>query len=208
MTVSAIAGHVRHLLTGDPKEWRYLPYLLSMKLRGVDFSWVSAAESGLTDPDRWHSNSGGPDLEKVLDNLSISPSDAAIDFGCGKGGALLTMTRYPFHRVDGVELASNLAEIGRTNIRKLRIPNSTIYCCDAALFTELNIYTYFYMYNPFAEVVVRRVLDNVTTSLRRRPRKITLIYKNPTCEHAVLDAGFRKVRDYMHSSPHFSIYTI
>jgi hypothetical protein len=208
MTVSAIADHLRHLVTGDPKEWRYLPYLLSMKLRRVDFSWVSAEESGLTDRERWHSNSGGPDLEKVLEDFSISPSDAAIDFGCGKGGALLTMARYPFGRVDGVEIASNLVEIARANLRKLRVQNSEIYCCDAASFTQVDIYNYIYMYNPFAEAVVRQVLDNVTTSLWRRPRTVTLIYKNPTCGHSVLDAGFRKVRDYVHSDPHFSIYTI
>jgi len=179
-----------------------------MKCRRIDLGWVSAEASGIADRERWHSNSGGPDLEIVLNALPISSSDAAIDFGCGKGGALLTMARYPFARVDGVELAPNLAAIGRSNIRRLSIRNASIFCCDAGQFADVDIYTYVYMYNPFPQATVKQVLDNINQSLRRRPRPMTVIYKNPTCRDAMTDAGFREVRTFNHCYPSFSIFAV
>ena len=206
MTVAAIAGHLRHLVSGDIEEWRHLPYRLAMKCRRIDLSWVSAEESGVGSRGEWHSNSGGPNLEVVLDRLDISQSDAALDLGCGKGGALLTMAQYRFRRVDGVELSSDLAGTARTNIRRLHIRNASVFCCDAADFKDLDAYTYFYMYNPFPEPVVKDVLTNLEASRLRRGRKLTIIYKNPICEKALLDAGFRKTAEYRHCTPHFSIF--
>jgi SAM-dependent methyltransferase len=207
MTVSAIAGHLRHLVSGDRDEWRHLPYRLAMKCRRIDLSWVSAEESGVSGRGEWHSNSGGPNLETVLNGLDISPSDAALDLGCGKGGALLTMARYPFRRVDGVELSCELAGIARTNIRKLCLRNASVFCCDAAEFTDLDIYSHLYMYNPFPEPVLKDVLANLEASRLRMARKLTIIYKNPVYENALLAAGFRKAAEYRHCTPHFCVFT-
>lgn len=180
-----------------------------MMFHGVDLSGATVEDCGLTEERSYgHKDSGGPDLSKLLRTLPISVSDAVIDLGCGKGGALLTMAEYPFARVDGVELSPQLAQIAQQNVDRLHIKNSKLFCCDAASFTELDVYTYFYMYNPFPKVVMSAVISNITCSLQRHARNATLIYKNPVFHDVVVNAGFRKSADIREPHLHhgFSIY--
>jgi SAM-dependent methyltransferase len=211
MTVRSVTQLAVKLLAGDRKAWTYLPYQIAMKYRRVDLGWKSVRDSGLSEArSHWHSNSGGPDLEKLLESLPISPSDSVIDIGCGKGGAILTLNRYPFARVDGVEISPNLAGVARANLRRMGIQKSKIVACDAADFTDLDLYSYFYMYNPFPEIVMKSVLQHIEESLKRHPRKATLIYKNPIYDALVLDAGFRKVSETRQTHPDyppFFVYT-
>jgi SAM-dependent methyltransferase len=151
-------------------------------------------------------NSGGPDLDKLLQTLPICRSDAVLDVGCGKGGAMLTLAKYPFVRVDGIELSPQLARTAQHNLRRSRISNTTIYCGDATAFIDLDTYTYFYIYNPFPEVIMRSVIGNIVFSLKKRNRKATLIYKNPQMNNLIVDAGFRKVTETRQTHHPFAIY--
>jgi len=53
------------------------------------------------------------------------------------------------------------------------------------------------MYNPFPCNVLEAVLANVRASLARRERTLTLIYKNPICQDALVAAPalFTKVHE-------------
>jgi SAM-dependent methyltransferase len=210
MNYRSAIQHCRVLLSGDRQAWKHLPYQLRIKMRGIDLRWTTLEESDLSAERSYrYSDSGGPDLEELLDTLKISPSDAVLDLGCGKGGALITLAKYPFAKVDGVEISPKLADIASANMTKLQISNSAIYCSDAADFTNLDSYSHFYMYNPFPQAVTQRVLQNIQSSVRRRARRGTLIYKNAVFHNLVLDAGFRKVSgtQIIHPDyPPFSVY--
>ncbi|MGC1684320.1 MAG: class I SAM-dependent methyltransferase [Candidatus Acidiferrales bacterium] len=180
-----------------------------MKIRGVDLRWASLEECGLSAERSYrYSDSGGPDLQELLDTLKISPSDEILDLGCGKGGALITLAKYPFAQVDGVEISPELSDIARANMKKLQISNSTIYCSDAAQFHSLDSYSHFYMYNPFPQSVTQRVLENIQSSLRRRPRRAILIYKNAVFHKLVLDAGFRKISGTQNIHPDYPPFSV
>jgi SAM-dependent methyltransferase len=204
MNYKSAIQHCKSLLRGDRQTWRHLPYQLRMKMCGVDVRWMSLQESGLSE-ERCHrySDSGGPDLEDLLDTLTILTSDSALDIGCGKGGALISLAKYGFARVDGVEISAELAEVARNNMRRLRINNSAIYCSDAAEFTDLDRYNFFYAYNPFPRTVTRRVLENIQSSLRRRERRAMFVYKNPEFHSYVLEAGFRKIAETRQVHPDY-----
>jgi SAM-dependent methyltransferase len=208
MNYPSVLPYLRQLGSCDPETWRLLPYRLRMAYRGIDLSGANPADLGLSeDRSAGHRDSGGPDLEKILKALSISRSDQVLDIGCGKGGAMLTLAKYPFGRVDGLELSSQLVRIAQRNLERMRISNAAIFCCDAAAFDELDRYNYFYMYNPFPEVVMRPVMDNIASSLNRSPRKATLIYKNPVFHGIVVDRGFQKVAETKQQMHHpFSVY--
>jgi SAM-dependent methyltransferase len=209
MNYRSAIQHCRVLLRGDRNAWKHLPYQLRMKIRGIDLRWTSLEESGLSEERSYrYSDSGGPELEELLDTLTITPPDAVLDLGCGKGGALITMAKYPFVQIDGVEISPALAEIARANMKKLQISNSTIHCSDAADFANLDSYSYFYMYNPFPQAVTQRVLENIQSSLGRRPRRATLIYKNAVFHRLVLDAGFRKVSGTQKTHPDYPPFSV
>jgi SAM-dependent methyltransferase len=208
MNVKSITRQLARLARGDGHAWRYLPYQLWTTSLRLDLSWASAAQSGLPEQHcSWHSNSGGPDLEDVLKRLDVNPTDSVVDIGCGKAGAMLTLCRY-FQRVDGVEISPELARIARNNLRRAHAVNAQVFCCDAAHFRDLDDYAYFYMYNPFPERTFRLVMDNINESLRRRPRRSTLIYKNPVFDLFVLSQGFQKIDETEQPDPDYPRFAI
>lgn len=166
----------------------------------IDLRYASVQELGLsTDRSHHYAHSGGINLEKVLNSLNISREDAIVDFGAGKGGALITFARYPFAKITGVELSPELAAIAEKNFKILNIPNVTMVVKDAADFTELDEYNYFYFFNPFPRSVVAAVIQNIHSSLSQRPRTVHLIYCNPEF-HDILeqDSLFLKTGEFYH----------
>jgi hypothetical protein len=156
----------------------------------------------------YYANSGGLDLEKVLRNLKITPQDAIVDFGSGKGGALITFSRFPFAKITGVELSPKLVAIAEENLRKLNIGTVTMTVSDAADFSELDGYNFFYFFSPFPRSVMGAVIRNISFSLKTRPRKAVIIYFNPECHDAVVnDSPFVKVMEFRHHELGYYVYS-
>jgi 23S rRNA G2445 N2-methylase RlmL len=106
------------------------------------------------------------------------------------------MARYPFSRVDGVDISKELLEIARENLRRMRVRGSVLFHSDAAAFDGYDRYTFYYLYNPFPQAVMAQTMVRISESLKRRPRKVTLVYTNPK-EHAVIEsAGFRRIAEF------------
>jgi SAM-dependent methyltransferase len=193
------------VLRGD---WRMALYRIHMGLRGVDLNSVGVGEMGLLkERSHWYADSGGPRLEEVLDKLPISACDEAIDFGCGKGGAIITMARRPFARIDGVEISPELVAAARANLRKMGLRHSAIFHSDAEDFTDLDRYSVIYIFNPFTRVVMAGVVRNIAASLARRPRSITLIYKNPVDADLFENIGFLRVSEFRNDENPTLVYT-
>jgi len=203
--VTDIRNALSYLLRGEFKEFLFR---LRVHFSKIDFRYASVNELGLS-ADRSHDyrHSGGIHLEHVLDRLHITQSDAIVDFGSGKGGALATFAKYPFSKITGVELLPELVAIAAENFRILGISNVTMVVSDAADFTELDEYTYFYFYSPFPRSVMGSVLANIQTSLRNVPRCAHIIYCNPEF-HDLVEAvsPFCKTGEHHHRQLRLPIY--
>lgn len=182
---------MRLIAAGKPGLVVSIPlYRCWWRIRGLDFGLVSLQELGLNPQlSNHHQNGGGPLLHDLLKQLNITPKDAALDLGSGKGGAMITMAQFPFCKVDGVEISADLVEAARKNLAKLKLHQCRVYLTDAAAFTDLDDYTHVFMYNPFPGAVMTQVIANLEASLRRRPRLVRLLYHNPLCEQSVLASG-------------------
>lgn len=122
-----------------------------------------------------------------------------LDLGCGKGGAMITLRKYRFDRVDGLDISPEMIHIAEENFRRLGMLNVRVYCADAESFQDYDEYTYLYMFNPFTCGVVEKVLANILKSLDRRPRTLTIIYCNPVCGDALMSTGrFEKTAEFRH----------
>lgn len=184
-TISIAVGLIRS------GEWRTLVYRAHMKWKGIDLGYVSLEDLGLSEERAlFHGSSGGPGLDSILRTLRIHPDDQILDLGCGKAGAMLTMAKYPFARVDGVEISQMLIEVARENLRRMKVSKSALYHSDAAEFTDIDRYTFFYMYHPFPRIVTERVLQNMVRSLERCPRRLTLVFNNSVDHDLILTYGF------------------
>lgn len=185
-----------------------LLYDARIRLKGLDLDFVSVEALGLpADRAHWHSNSGGPLLRRVFEPLGIGRDSHALDLGSGKGGAALTLATLPFATVTGVELSADLVRIAGDNARKMGLGNVSFIQADAATVRDLDRYTHIYLYNPFPCTVFQEVLVNLTASLSRRPRELTLVYRNPLCSDCLDASGqFEKQREFKHEEHWWFIY--
>jgi SAM-dependent methyltransferase len=188
------------------RRWRELSIRSRIALGQVDLKHDPS--EAVTERTHYYADSGGLAFDRIMDHFAISPQDAIVDYGCGKGGVLISLSKYPFGRITGVEIAPELVAIARRNIRKLKIDNVDIACCDAADFVSLDAYNYCYFFDPFPCNVMADVLDNIAQSLQRQPRKLTLIYLNPFC-HELIIAGevFTRIAILDHFEHDCFIYT-
>ena len=191
------------------REWRECIFRLRVHIQKIDLKNVYLDELHLPEERcHYYANSGGPHLDKVLRTLNISPQDSIVDFGSGKGGALITFSRYPFAKIAGVELSPELVAIAEKNFAKLNLQNITMFVADAADFTDLDEYNYFYFFSPFPGNVMRAVIEHISASLRNRPRKTVIIYFNPECHDDVVNnSPFVKVTEFHHHELGYYVYT-
>ncbi len=179
------------------------PYELSTILRekiyGIDTQKTVPIKEANLNPERalGYTPSGNKYLSQVLDSLNITERDSIVDLGSGKGSALIWLTRYNFGKIAGVELSFEFLEIARTNLQKLGIKNIDLFCLDAGNFDKLDDYNYIYMSNPFPEIVVNEVMQNIKKSLLKQPRLLTIIYKIPVCDRVITNIGlFDKTAEF------------
>ena len=168
------------------RDWREFLIRLRISLGHIDLKHDPTE----TDTERTHyyADSGGLAFDEIMASFKIGRDDAIVDFGCGKGGILISLSKYPFTKITGVEIDPVLGEIANSNIRKLKTRNVEIKLCDAADFKELHEYNYFYFFDPFPCTVMQDVIDNIEKSIFAMPRKVTIIYLNPSC-HDVIEAS-------------------
>lgn len=122
------------------------------------------------------------DFRKVVAGLDIDFARFTfVDFGSGKGRALLLASEFRFRRVIGVEFAPRLhlaaTENGRIWARnKPGLPSIDTVCMDVTEFPIPDGPLMGFFYNPFVGSVVQRVLENVLASWREDPREILLLF--------------------------------
>lgn len=144
----------------------------------------------------------GRPFRKLMATLQLPKGSTFVDVGCGKGKVLLLAADYGFQRVVGLEFSHELCEVARKNVAAYRERRSgaadvEIVECDAAHYQIRDDESVFYMFNPFDGNMMAGFLGNVVASMERRPRRVWLIYHNPTCRDVVEGLGvFRQVGEY------------
>lgn len=118
-----------------------------------------------------------------------------VDFGSGKGRAILYASTYGFRRIIGVEFALELHHSAKQNIRSYRNLRQKCFdvesvCTDAAQFELPPGPCVLYFFHPFREEVMRQVLAHIERSYRAHPRKLILLYYHPQMSHVLESAGF------------------
>ena len=183
-----------------PSVWQKLHRkfeILWEKINGLDFSTVvPVAELGL---DEYLVVKGSPSCNKYLvqlfDGLNITSNDRILDIGCAKGGAIRCMTKFPFSKIDGIEISDILSNIATKNFTKLNERRVGIKNIDASAFSGYTDYNFLYLYNPFPEEVMKKVLSQIKAQIDPK-KEIIIIYNNPMCHKQIIKHGFHKVKEF------------
>jgi hypothetical protein len=138
-------------------------------------------------------------LRRILPLSEVAPDDIFVEFGSGMGRVLYqAAVRYPFRRIEGIELSPKLMKVAKhnldTNRHKFRCQDIRLVTCDALDYEIPDDLTIAYFYNPFCGPIFQDVVDRLVASVVRTPRRLRLIYLNPVEEDMLLRSGFRQVR--------------
>jgi hypothetical protein len=127
----------------------------------------------------------------MVNSLSIDYQQFTfVDLGSGKGRTLLMASDYPFRRIVGVELLPELHRVAEENIRRYRSEKQECHriesvCADAAEFVLPQEPLVVYLFNPFPESVLERVIENLQAGARKGQRPLYVLYHNPLLERAL-----------------------
>ena len=126
-----------------------------------------------------------------MPRLSTGGGDNILDFGCGKGGALLSFLDYGFDHVGGVEYEKKTYDVAQENVGKLGLQDRITLINDDArnVKEQLDDYNWFYFFFPFDKVVFETVIGNIKDSYLRKHRKIRLVYFTAMDYQFIEDTG-------------------
>ncbi len=130
----------------------------------------------------------------ILDQCHCRPrdNDAFFDYGCGKGGALISALEYGFRKVGGVEYQPDIFQALLRNKVLLDITDTKMQITegDASEYSDIDGYNWFYFFQPFDNAVMEKVLLQLKRSIERTPRKINCILINPHASVLFEKEGF------------------
>jgi SAM-dependent methyltransferase len=134
-------------------------------------------------------------LEDLLWHLpSAALKGTFLDIGCGKGRALCVAAHYGFSTVSGIDFAKELLQQAKENLikTKVEIPALTyeLLWQDFSECTIKREVTCIFLFNPFHEVLMQKVLQKVEASLKKDPRTIYIIYASPKFSQLFSVAGY------------------
>lgn len=140
-------------------------------------------------------------LKRWVRTKPIAPIEdfTFLDLGAGMGRALLLASEYPFRKVVGVELNPVLARMARQNLAGWRAANrlrspARVICCDAVSARIPQGPCLVFLFNPFGDSVIRRLINRLASRFQNRPRQLDILYVNNEHDRAIgLQSGFSRL---------------
>ncbi len=136
-------------------------------------------------------------LEEIFNQLgsgNYKPFNHFLDIGCGKGRALCVSAHQGFKKVTGIDFSKELCDIAKANLAltKQKIPTLqfNVINNDAFYFEIPDDVDCIFFFNPFDEIIMSAVVNNIFESLQNNPRKLYIIYVNPLHKKQFLKAGY------------------
>lgn len=147
--------------------------------------------------------SGTLSLKKLFKSITLPPNPVFVDYGSGKARTLIVAALCaPFKKLIGIEFAKDLCEVAEKNITNFKkVTNSqkefVIEHTDATKYTYKGDENFFYFFYPFDEKLMRKVLADISQSLKEKPRKAQLIYYYPIHKNVVEEMETFKLKKTM-----------
>ena len=123
-------------------------------------------------------------LRRLFEKLKLPVETVFVDIGSGKGRILLVASEFGFMEVRGIEFSSNLCAIAEQNIANYTqkittTTNFTVINTDASIFKFSGDESVFFLYNPFNEFILRKVIENISKSPDDKHKKVIIINAAP-----------------------------
>jgi predicted RNA methylase len=163
---------------------------IDYKIKGVDFSTQNIYDLTRTGE---HQERGTALVSTSIDFLAQLiedleqlikkpvPKNCFVDFGSGKGAAIIHAKKLGFKKTIGVEFAKELHECAVKNIEALGLRDVASLYEDATNYQLPNDISVIYFFNPFDEVVMDKVMQNIMQQKSEFENDVYIIYGNASC---------------------------
>jgi hypothetical protein len=126
------------------------------------------------------------DIFSFLRLVNLSDTDVFADFGGGLGRAVFAASWLGAKRCIGVEIVPALCRNASRNADR-----EVEFVCDSADSFWPTEATVLFMFHPFGEKTLRRVLQNIERDRGASPRReLRIIYMNPVYDHVLEQANW------------------
>jgi SAM-dependent methyltransferase len=136
-------------------------------------------------------------LEEIFEQIKNTGHKHFLDIGCGKGRALCAAAQHGFSKVTGIDFSKEFCNAAEKNLsitkQKFTPIEYKVINNDAFYFEIPDDVDCIFMFNPFDEIIMSGVAENILESFEINPRIITLIYVNPIYKEELLEIGFKEV---------------
>ena len=136
-------------------------------------------------------------LEDVFAKKNVSVFNHLLDIGCGKGRVLCVAAHWGAKKVSGIDFSKEFCAAATKNLlitqHTCKELDFKIYNNDAFYFQIGEDVDCIFMFNPFDDLIMSGVLENIEISLEEHPRKMTIIYFNPLLKHLFLELGYEVI---------------
>lgn len=148
------------------------------KTRGLDFSMRDIHLIKETDG-KMHGYCKATEahVRSIFLQIDFDRFNKLLDIGCGKGAVLREATKYPFKKIDGVDIDGRLVKIANKNFEILGLADRVnCYAESATDFLHYDDYNIFFLFNPFGKEILAEVIKKV---LQNRCTECCIIYYHP-----------------------------
>jgi SAM-dependent methyltransferase len=136
-------------------------------------------------------------LEDLFNQLDNKTFNHFVDIGCGKGRVLCVAAHHGFKKITGIDFSKDLCIAAEENLsltqKEFNDLQYKVINNDAFYFEIPEDVDCIFMFNPFDDVIMSGVAENILKSFEANPRTITLIYVNPLCKQELLEVGFKQI---------------
>jgi len=177
------------------------------KAKGIDFSTQNIYDLTRIGEHKEHGTalvSTSKDfLSKLINDLEESiekPLDKRlfIDYGSGKGAAIIHAKNLGFKRTIGVEFAKELHETAQENIKKIGLENVHSIYADATTHQLASDVSVIYLFNPFDTFVMKKVIENIKKQKHNFKNDVYIIYGNASS--TILRDEFKLIKEITYPS--------
>jgi SAM-dependent methyltransferase len=133
--------------------------------------------------------------ELLFDQTYLEDTEGALlDLGCGMGRVFSIAAAYNFKHIIGVDFSQNLCNAATSNAlnTQANYPHTKVevICQDAGSYSIPANVTTIFLFNPFDDFVMKKVINNIEESIKINQRSIKILYANPLYKKLFLDAGY------------------
>ncbi len=133
-------------------------------------------------------------LEKIFTIVPLHNKVHFLDVGCGMGRALVVAAHFGAKKVSGIDFSKSLIAKAKANFTKLFVnkPNFSFHLAvqDAYYYDIPLDVDVVFLFNPFDDFILEKVLQNIDESILEKPREMTIIYVNQVHKHLLTSYGY------------------